>query len=142
MCALMRLVEHDVDTAEYPLLSSNSSWTIFAPTNAAIINNYIYDGIKFNFEDLFLSHVVEGRKIFKGNLCDSVCDSNDENLITTKNITTKNGKEFCTLCENGSPIKPTALKGSGNISPVSFVSFDMVACNGVIHTISDVLLDS
>jgi len=152
MCTLMN------DTAEYlkyPLLSSNSSWpipllssnysnwTIFAPTNAAIIKNYIDHGIKFNFDDLFSSHVVEGRKIFKEDLCDSVCDSDDVNLITTKNITTKNittknittknGKEFCTLCENGRP---------SNISSVSFVSFDMVACNGVIHTISDVLLDS
>jgi len=137
MCTLMQLANSNWTI---PLLSPNSSWTIFAPTNAAIRNNYFYDGVKINFEDLFWSHVVEGRKIFKGDFCDSDCVSDDKNLIPTKNITTKNGKELCTLCENRS-IKLIALKGSGNISSASFVSFDMVACNGVIHTISDVLLD-
>jgi len=125
MCTLMRLV----DTAE-ELLSSNSTWTIFAPTNEGFNRYYTENGVKFNFEDIFWFHAVKEEKIFKRDL---PCTTGS-NLIEMRN-----GRDSRTLCDRENT--PLGQKGIGNDIPVPFVSFDMVACNGVIHTISDVLLD-
>jgi hypothetical protein len=120
----------EAGNAEEILLSSNSTWTIFAPTNEGFSRYYTDSGVKFNFEDMFWFHTVEDEEIFKRDL---PC-STGLNLIEMSN-----GRDSRTLCDKKDT--PLGQKGMGNDIPVPFVSFDMVACNGVIHTISDVLLD-
>ena len=125
MCSLME----KVDDAKEMLTSSNSTWTIFAPSSGFL--SHFLVGVKFPVEDLFWFHAAKDQKIFKKDLS---CDNfNDKNSIKMSN-----GNNSRTLCDKG-VIEQT---GDGNDSPVPFVSFDMIACNGIIHTISDILLDS
>jgi hypothetical protein len=122
MCALMGQV-NATDILTIP----DSTWTIFAPS-AGFDRHYIDNGVKFNFKDLFLFHAVEDREIFKEDL---PCIPGS-NLIEMEN-----GHDSRTVCDNQDI--PIGQKGIGNNLPIPFVAFDMVACNGVIHTISDVL---
>jgi len=123
MCELMRAV----DGAEEML--TNFTYTVFAPTNTGLSRYYTDGGIKFNFEELFWFHTVEEEELRKDDL---PCDTG-LNLVGMSN-----GQDSRTLCNKfGTPI---GQKGRDNELPVPFVAFDMEACNGVIHTISDVLL--
>mmetsp|Transcript_26697 Transcript_26697/g.62701 ORF Transcript_26697/g.62701 Transcript_26697/m.62701 type:complete len:957 (-) Transcript_26697:114-2984(-) len=125
MCELMRAVEG----AEDELSSSNSTFTVFAPTNVGISRYYTENGVRFNFDDVFWFHVVDGDIMFKEDL---PCDTG-LNLVEMSN-----GKDSRTLCDRNE--EPIGQKGFGNELPIPFVGFDLLACNGVIHTISDVLL--
>lgn len=125
MCELMRAV----DGAEDMLSNKNETFTVFAPTNIGISRYYTDNGVKFNFEDVFWFHIVEEEDLFE---VDLPCDAG-LNLITMSN-----GKDSRTLCDRKD--HPIGQKGYGNEVPIPFVAFDMEACNGVIHTISDVLL--
>jgi len=125
MCTLMQASGN----AEDILSSSNSTWTVFAPTNNGFSRYYTENGVKFNFGDLFWFHTVEDEEIYKDDL---PCDAG-LNLVTMTN-----GKDSRTLCDRRD--NPIGQKGYGNEIPIPFVEFDKIACNGVIHTISDVLL--
>jgi hypothetical protein len=121
MCDLMR----NVDNAEEILTSSNSTWTIFAPTSISDPTNDTSN----NFTDIFWSHAVKDREIFKEDL---PC------IAGSTMIEMENGYNSCTFCDNQDI--PIGQKGIGDNLTILFVAFDMVACNGVIHTISDFLL--
>lgn len=125
MCELMRVVEN----AEEMLSDVNATFTLFAPTNVGLSRYYTDNGVKFNFEEVFWFHAVEGEIIFKEDL---PCDTG-LNLIEMAN-----GRDSRTLCDKFD--QPIGQKGFGNDLPIPYVAFDMIACNGVIHTISDVLL--
>ena len=125
MCELMRVVEG----AEDMLSDTNTTYTVFAPTNSGLSRFYTESGVRFNFEEVFLFHVVDGEMLFKDDL---PCDAG-LNLIEMFN-----GRDSRTLCDKFD--EPIGQKGFGNELPIPFVAFDLVACNGVIHTISDVLL--
>jgi hypothetical protein len=123
MCELMRAV----DGAEEML--TNFTYTVFAPTSAGLSRYYTDGGVKFNFEELFWFHTVEDEELRKDDL---PCDAG-LNLVGMSN-----GQNSRTLCNRSG--KPIGQKGRDNELPVPFVAFDMEACNGVIHTIADVLL--
>lgn len=127
MCTLMRAV----DNAEAILSSSNSTWTVFAPTNAGFTRYYSEYGVNFNFGKLFWFHLAEDEELFERDL---PCDAG-LNLIEMSN-----GRDSRTLCDKKD--NPIGQKGLGNDLPIPFVEFDRPACNGVIHTISDVLIAS
>ncbi len=125
MCNLM-LASGDAETL---LSSSNTTWTIFAPSNVGFTRYYLKNGVQFNFDDVFWFHAVEDDELY---MRDLPCTTG-ENLVEMSN-----GKDSRTLCDRRG--KPIGQKGLGNGVPIPFIRFDTPACNGVIHTISDVLL--
>ena len=127
MCNLMQAS----GDAETTLSSFNTTWTIFAPTTAGFTRYYLENGVRFNFDDVFWFHAVEDDEMF---MRDLPCTTG-ENLVEMSN-----GKDSRTLCDRKS--KPIGQKGLGNTLPIPFIKFDTAACNGVIHTISDVLIYS
>mmetsp|Transcript_880 Transcript_880/g.951 ORF Transcript_880/g.951 Transcript_880/m.951 type:complete len:770 (-) Transcript_880:181-2490(-) len=113
---------------------SGGSWTIFAPTDEAFtkLDDALDGGIASVSDDLLFKilqfHAVEDQVL---HLDDLSCES-DNNLVTALN-----GKESRTFCKDDVPY---GQKGGGNDDVVDFVTVDIDACNGVVHTIEGVLL--
>jgi uncharacterized surface protein with fasciclin (FAS1) repeats len=111
-------------------------WTVFAPTDDAfgLLGDdniaYLYNDTSV-LTELLLFHVVPGESLLAEDL-PCVAGSN---LVTMAN-----GEDTRTLCQNG---VPTYQKGTANPSDDSptFMTTDIVTCNGVIHVIDKVLLD-
>ena len=116
---------------------STGTWTIFAPTNEAFLklppaDVEILSNDLVALTDLIIFHLVAQEKLYKDDL---PCEAGN-NLITMAN-----GKDSRTLCEN---FIPTYQKGKHNPDsdlPV-FVSFDTVACNGVVHGLDSMMFYS
>jgi len=96
------------------------------------IDDALEYGIASIPDDLLLKilqfHVVDDKVL---HLDDLPCEPGN-NLVTTLS-----GKDSRTFCENGVPY---GQKGGGNGDVVEFVDVDIDACNGVVHTVADVLL--
>lgn len=114
---------------------STGTWTIFAPKNEAFLK-LPPDDVEFlgndvvALTDLLIFHLVAQEILFKDDL---PCEAG-KNLITMAN-----GKDTRTLCQDSIP---TYQKGKFNPDsdlPV-FVSFDTVACNGVVHGLDSMLI--
>lgn len=130
----------DTENAENILSDTSTSWTIFAPINNGFSRTTTNSTLAAEVDDLtllepkaFWYHAVQDKEICKANLPCKVGDN--KNLIRMAN-----GLNTRTLCDNVVKL-PTGQKGRGNVRPVAFLEFDIPACNGVIHTIADVLLD-
>jgi len=121
---------------------TTGTWTLFAPNNEAFLKlppNYVKT---LNTDDgdvltqLLLFHAVAEQALYKDDL---PCIAG-QNLIEMAN-----GKDSRTLCEDirpGVPV-PKYQKGKynerGETAP-EIVTFDMKACNGVVHELDAVLL--
>lgn len=136
MCEFMK----DTENAEIILSNASSSWTIFAPINNGFgrtTNNSMLaaevDSISLLEPKDFWYHAVQDSVLYKANLPCTIGENS--NLIEMAN-----GLNTRTLCDEVIKL-PIGQKGRGNARPVAFLKFDTPACNGVIHTIADVLLD-
>mmetsp|Transcript_45319 Transcript_45319/g.51316 ORF Transcript_45319/g.51316 Transcript_45319/m.51316 type:complete len:618 (-) Transcript_45319:82-1935(-) len=113
---------------------SGGSWTVFAPIDEAFfkIDDALEYGIASIPDDLLLKilqfHVVDDKVL---HLDDLPCEPGN-NLVKTLS-----GKDSRTFCEDDVPY---GQKGGGNGDVVEFVDVDIDACNGVVHTVADVLL--
>ena len=117
-----------IDGAEE--LLANSTWTIFAPANDGL-KRFLdtYDVGASELEKIFWFHTIAGEEMRRKDL---PCFAG-QNLVTMTN-----GRDSRTLCNKEG--KAIAQKGLGNKERVPVVKYNINACNGVIHTIEDVLL--
>lgn len=118
-----------IDGAEEAL--ANSTWTIFAPTNDGLkrfLDTHDDAGAS-ELESVFWFHTIAGEEMRRKDL---PCFAG-MNLVTMAN-----GRDSRTLCNNEG--KAIAQKGLGNRERIPVVKYNINACNGVIHTIEDVLL--
>jgi len=127
---------------------SASSWTVFAPTNTALeeildtideemiavaANNDTESALDDELDeddlltDLLKFHMIRDRMLSGINLA-----CNDTLLMN-------NGKETKVFCDGDDGLY---LVGSGNTERPRVVVTDVVACNGIIHVIDGVLIDS
>jgi len=110
------------------VLSGAGPFTVFAPTNQAFIKAGFADANAINAADpnaltsILTYHVIAGR-IFSSDL------TNGETPATV------NG-ETVTISLSGGP----TVKGKSNSSPSNIIATDIVATNGVVHVIDQVLL--
>ena len=104
--------------------------TVFAPTDEAIEDaGLVIDAVSDDSAImLLLFHEVFDEAL---TMSDLNCDAGD-NLIEMGS-----GQATRTTCRKDTP---TGQKGGGNSSPALFVGDEIVACNGVIHIIDEVLL--
>lgn len=126
VAAVLRASQGSTNVAA--LLSGNGPFTVFAPTNDA------FKKLGFNTPADFLTanpdvltpilayHVISGR-IFSSDLSNGITPAMFAGGSTTITLT-------------GGP----KIKGNGNSSPSNIVATDVVATNGVIHVIDQVLL--
>jgi transforming growth factor-beta-induced protein len=118
---------------EYDLAAilSLGKWTVFAPTNDAfeVVEDTIASLDEETILDVLLFHVV----------ANEVLDSNS--LICGDLVEMANGKESRTKCDDGTL---TYQSGGDNIDGLepAFVQVDIIACNGVIHVVDNVMLPS
>jgi len=131
----------NLDRTELSNALTTGTWTLFAPNNEAFLKlppNYV-NTLKIDGDvltELLLFHTVAEQALYKDDL---PCIAG-QNLIKMAN-----GKDSRTLCEDirpGVPV-PKYQKGKynqrGETAP-EFVTFDMKACNGVVHELDTVLL--
>lgn len=110
------------------VLSSAGPFTVFAPTNQAFMNAGFANAAAINAADpntltsILTYHVLSGR-IFSSDLSEGLKPA------------TVNGKTVTISLKNG----PT-VKGLGNRTPSNIIQTDIVADNGVVHVIDQVLL--
>jgi uncharacterized surface protein with fasciclin (FAS1) repeats len=111
-----------------------STWTIFAPTDAAFdeYNMYIEDNSssKASTELLLLFHTVYDNILY---LEDLSCIAGD-NLITMAN-----GDDVRIICKAGIPTMVLGRRNDRNNNPPNIVDGNIEACNGVIHVIDHIL---
>ena len=107
------------------------SYTIFAPNNSAfdalpmILKTAIQDPLVLN--DTLLYHVIDGEVLAEQLACDAV-------------LPMVNGELTVTLCDQNGHFFQT---GSGNFDAFpKIVTTDVVACNGVIHVVDQVILQA
>ena len=109
-------------------LSGAGPLTVFAPTNQAFINAGFPTIESINAADpaaltsILTYHVVAAR-VFSCNLVDNA------------EVTTLNGGKLTIKLAGGAKVK-----GSSNSGPSNIVITDLVATNGVVHVIDQVLL--
>jgi uncharacterized surface protein with fasciclin (FAS1) repeats len=126
VAAVLRASQGNTNVAA--LLSSNGPFTVFAPTNAAFKKigfNTAADFLTKNPDDLtpiLAYHVISGR-IFSSDLSNGITPAMFAGGNTTITLT-------------GGP----QIKGNGNSTASNIVKTDLVATNGVIHVIDQVLL--
>lgn len=106
-------------------------WTVFAPTNDAFSN--VFGGIPVGAaEDLLLFHAVS----------DTVLMSSD--LVCKETIAMANGKDSRTICDNNQNPSVYYQRGADNNDEFlpEIIEADVMACNGVVHVINNVMLPS
>jgi transforming growth factor-beta-induced protein len=122
LCVL--LIKYDLA----PVLSGGS-WTVFAPTNNAfeIVEDTIANLDDETVLNILLFHLVD----------DQVLKSDD--LVCGDLIEMANNKDSRTKCDDGTP---TYQSGGDNIDGFepALVQVDVMACNGVIHSVDNVML--
>ena len=116
---------------DIPLDDEDSTWTFFAPTNAAFeilpehLKNDIFESIS-NLQFVLFCHVIGGSEIFSNH------------LYCAERTTMANQKDTRIVREMGQ----TFQKGAGNSrrSMPQIVDADNEACNGVVHDVDGVLI--
>lgn len=133
---LVRAVEN-ADDAVLETLSGEGNFTVFAPTNQAFINLQSFLNTQYGISNLFadenqalltqvlLYHVVEGdvfaedvMGMLGGSVANTLLDDGQDGIVVT-------------FRDDGTPL----LNGS-----VDLIATDILASNGVVHLIDDVLL--
>ena len=110
------------------VLSGAGPFTVFAPTNQAVINSGFASTDAINAADpntlasILTYHVIAGR-IFSGDLTDG------------ETPTTVIGEKLTINLMSGAQVK-----GASNSTASNIIATDIVATNGVIHVIDQVLL--
>jgi uncharacterized surface protein with fasciclin (FAS1) repeats len=126
VAAVLRASQGATDVAT--VLSGTGPFTVFAPTNQAFINAGFPDMAAINNADpntlasILTYHVIAGR-IFSSDLTDGTAPA------------TVNGETVSVSLTNGAQVK-----GNGNSSASNIIATDIVATNGVVHVIDQVLL--
>ena len=114
-----------------------SDFTVFVPSNSAfdfLLEELGYDEIvhypEYSLRNLLRTHIVEDHVIYKNDL-----KGRCGNLLEMDN-----GEKTRTVCENnGTKIyQKGALNSEEDVPRV--ISFDIHACNGVIHVLYSVIL--
>lgn len=128
LCSLMK----DMPVIKEMLSDPKGTHTLFAPVDKGWKNvPYSYGGYTYNNGVDFTYHIVNGASTWS---FDIDCKAGN-NLVTMMN-----GKDTRTLCSKGIP---DIQQGQGNkkmgVYP-KFLSVDNIACNGMVHKISEVLL--
>jgi uncharacterized surface protein with fasciclin (FAS1) repeats len=110
---------------EYALLGDldDGLWTVFAPTNDAFNNA---PPIPDDITNVLLGHTISNELIMF------------EDLVCTEKTEMTNGKDTRTVCASGK----TYQNGRGNDDNQrpEIIDNDTVACNGIIHVVSEVIL--
>jgi Fasciclin domain len=108
------------------LSSTDSDFTVFAPTNAAFeaISAVVPTLTPEQVKDILLFHVIAGKEVFAANL---TCGGHVEMA---------NGGVTVTLCQDGHFFQT----GAGNTLAPKIITADIDVCNGVIHVIDNVIL--
>ena len=126
LCAALTQTGLDI-----PLGDGDSTWTLFAPTDAAFglvpeqLASDIFESDS-NLSNVLLYHAVAGKEIFS------------HELYCTWTITMANQRDTRTVCVNGQFFQ----KGAGNSREMmpQIVRANTEACNGVIHVVDEVIL--
>lgn len=124
--AVLRASQGSTNVAS--VLSSAGPFTVFAPTNQAFVNAGFPDAQAINNADpntltsILTYHVIAGR-IFSSDLVDKSMPA------------TVNGETVTILLSAGAQVK-----GKGNTSASNIIAANIVATNGVVHVIDQVLL--
>jgi uncharacterized surface protein with fasciclin (FAS1) repeats len=107
------------------------TWTVFAPTNDAFSN--LFGGIPLaKVEDMLLFHAVADVTIMS------------KDLVCKETVAMANGKSSRTTCDNNQNPSRFFQRGSDNTDDAipEIIEADIMACNGVIHVIDNVMLPS
>ena len=126
VAAVLRASQGSTDVAA--VLSSAGPFTVFAPTNQAFINAGFADANAINAADpntlttILTYHVIAGR-IFSSDLSNGIMPA------------TVNGETVTITLTSGAQVQ-----GKSNTSPSNIIATDIVATNGVVHVIDQVLL--
>jgi uncharacterized surface protein with fasciclin (FAS1) repeats len=126
VAAVLRASQGNTNVAQ--VLSSNGPFTVFAPTNNAFRNagfatiNDINNADPNTLATILTYHVISGR-IFSSDLSDGA------------QPTTLNGGQVTIGLINGATVK-----GSSNTTPSNIINTNIVATNGVVHVIDQILL--
>lgn len=107
------------------LTDPKKRYTVFAPTNDAI------DNLPDKYETTLKYHIAKGRASFARDLS---C------LAGNNLVTMSNGKDTRTKCKKDIPY---IQQGKGNVDLdiyPEFVETDIIACNGLIHKLSNVII--
>ncbi|MDP4284954.1 MAG: fasciclin domain-containing protein [Bacteroidota bacterium] len=126
VAAVLRASQGNTNVAQ--VLSSNGPFTVFAPTNNAFRNagfatiNDINNADPNTLATILTYHVISGR-IFSSDLSDGA------------QPTTLNGGQVTIGLINGATVK-----GSSNTTLSNIINTNIVATNGVVHVIDQVLL--
>ena len=126
VAAVLRASQGSTDVAT--VLSGAGPFTVFAPTNQAFINAGFADATAINAADpntltsILTYHVIAGR-IFSSDLVNGITPA------------TVNGETVTISLTSGAQVK-----GKGNVSASNIIATDIVATNGVVHVIDQVLL--
>lgn len=126
VAAVLRASQGSTNVAA--VLSGDGPFTVFAPTNQAFINAGFPDVQAINNADpntltsILTYHVIAGR-IFSSDLVDKSMPA------------TVNGTKVTILLSSGAQVK-----GQSNTKPSNIIAANIVATNGVVHVIDQVLL--
>ncbi|NLR81411.1 fasciclin domain-containing protein [Chitinophaga eiseniae] len=124
------------------LLNDNASYTVFAPSNQAFrqagfssidsINNTSAQALR----QLLLYHLFSGRKfVYDYILTTGISDQSEQAMQNGNNVTV-------TLLKSGVKYTGINLKGPGNKTAAAVVTPNVLAGNGVLHIIDQVLKEN
>ena len=115
-----------VDSELLETLSGEGTFTVFGPTNDAFLRVPPSISGSVNPVDIIMLHTVSDEVLFKQNL---TCDSE---------VTMGNSQTTITVCEEENVFQ----MGQGNLPMVmpQVIGTDIVACNGVVHVVDEVIL--
>merc|ERR1712166_1536997 len=102
-------------------------WTVFAPTNDAFNKA---PPIPDDITNVLLGHTISNEIIMY------------EDLVCTQKIEMTNGKLTRTVCGSGTTSGKTYQNGRGNddTQRPEIIDYNSIACNGIIHVVSEVIL--
>jgi transforming growth factor-beta-induced protein len=108
---------------------SDGNWTVFAPINAAfeVIEDTVATLSNETITDVLLFHAVADDVLFSDELeCSAL-------------LTMANGKDSRTKCDDDGSIFQSGGDNLEGLEP-EVIDVDIVACNGVVHIVNNVML--